>query len=64
MLSGFFIWDSVDRSKNYTAYLRKRFWRIYPELWVGIVFEILVLAILYKIENIKQLFLFIFAQAT
>lgn len=64
ILSGFLIWDSVERSKNYYSYLRKRFWRIYPELWVGVAFESIVLAILYNITNIKPFILFIVTQAT
>ena len=42
-MSGFLIWWSVGRSKNFGEYLRKRFWRIYPELWVAVAFELFVL---------------------
>lgn len=46
-MSGFLIWWSVGRSKNFGEYLRKRFWRIYPELWVAVAFELIVLLCLY-----------------
>lgn len=46
-MSGFLIWWSIGRSKNFGEYLRKRFWRIYPELWVAIAFELIVLLCLY-----------------
>lgn len=46
-MSGFLIWWSIGRSKNFGEYLRKRFWRIYPELWVAVAFELIVLLCLY-----------------
>lgn len=47
-MSGFLIWHSIGNSKNFRQYLQKRFWRIYPELWVAVIAEILVLLILFK----------------
>lgn len=44
-MSGFLIWNSVGRSRTYKEYLSKRFWRIYPELWLGVAVEIIVVAI-------------------
>ena len=35
MISGFLIWFSIKRSNGYLSYVKKRFWRIYPELWGG-----------------------------
>ena len=64
LLSGFLIWDSVERSNNYPGYLKKRFWRIYPELWLGILVEIVGIIIFYGIPNIKQFILFIVSQST
>lgn len=32
-MSGFLIWGSIERSHSFGEYLKKRFWRIYPELW-------------------------------
>ena len=47
-MSGFLIWWSLGRSKCFGEYLRKRFWRIYPELWVAVIFELIVLLCLYN----------------
>ena len=47
MISGFLIWGSLGRSKDFYEYLKKRFWRIYPELWCGIIVGLSVLLILY-----------------
>lgn len=42
MLSGFLIWYSIGRSYNFKEYILKRFWRLYPELWVAVIFELIV----------------------
>ena len=43
----------------------KRFWRIYPELWVAVAVEIIVLLLLYRQPiNWPQMGLFTFGQAT
>lgn len=47
-LSGFLIWFSVERSHSYKDYLKKRFWRIFPELWLAVLVEIVVILLLYK----------------
>lgn len=64
VISGYLIWFSVIRSNNYSQYIRKRFFRIYPELWVAVLVETIVLTVLYHGWNLKQLILFVFAQAT
>lgn len=64
VISGFLIWFSIGRSKDYTSYLRKRFWRIYPELWVAVIIEVIVVAVLYRGWNFKQLLLFTVTQGT
>lgn len=46
-LSGFLIWQSIGRSHTFGGYAKKRFWRIYPELWVAVAVEIVVLLCLY-----------------
>lgn len=46
-MSGFLIWWSIGRSKSYNQYLQKRFWRIFPELWVAVLIELVVLLLLY-----------------
>ena len=64
VISGFLMWFSIARSRTYGQYLKKRFWRIYPELWIAVLVEICVLVLLYRGWNIKELFLFAFAQGT
>lgn len=64
-LSGFLIWESCGRSANYTDYLKKRFWRIYPELWIAVAVEMVVLFSLYAGPyNWVQTTLFVFTQST
>lgn len=64
VISGYLIWFSILRSKNYIQYIKKRFLRIYPELWVAVLVEITVLVVLYKGWKIKDILLFSIAQAT
>ena len=46
-MSGFLIWWSIGRSRSFGEYLKKRFWRIFPELWVAVMVELIVLLLLY-----------------
>lgn len=64
-MSVFLIWGSIGRSTNFRDYLKKRFWRIYPELWVAVSIELIVLIILHG-DSIKwsQFMLFSFTQST
>ncbi|MBQ5663194.1 MAG: acyltransferase [Bacteroidaceae bacterium] len=41
-LSGFLIWHSIGRSRTFSEYLKKRFWRIYPELWMAVIVEFII----------------------
>lgn len=66
-LSGLLIWFSIERTANqesYSKYIKKRFWRIYPEMWVAIAVEIVVMCILYHEWNIRDTALFALAQST
>lgn len=64
-LSGFLMWGSIGRSHTFSHYLKKRFWSIYPQLWVAVLFEIIVLLILYRAPiNWGQLGLFTLTQST
>lgn len=47
-MSGFLIWMSIGRSNSFAQYCKKRFWRIFPELWVAVAVEIIVLLLLYN----------------
>lgn len=63
-MSGFLIWFSVGKSKDIVSFYRKRFWRIYPELWLGVVAEAIALLVFYTRIDIKQFALFLIGQAT
>lgn len=64
-MSGFLIWWSIGRSSNFTEYLKKRFWRIFPELWVAVAIELIVLLCLYnKPIEWSQFFAFAITQST
>lgn len=64
-LSGYLIWHSIGRSRSFSDYAKKRFWRIYPELWVAVVVEIIVILILYRQPiNWPMLGLFTIGQST
>ena len=60
ILSGFLIWNSIDKSSNFKIYAKKRVVRIFPELWLGVVIEI-VLLIVFLREKINYLVLALFA---
>ena len=64
-LSGFLIWQSIGRSHTFSDYAKKRFWRIYPELWLAVVVELVVLLLLYHQPiDWAQFGLFAIGQAT
>ena len=65
-LSGFLIWQSISNSKNFQEYLKKRVYRIYPELWGGIVLSIITILMFYYLSNINwpHFILFIIGQST
>ncbi len=46
-LSGFLLWDSIGRSPSAEAYLKKRVFRLYPELWGGVLLNFIVMIILW-----------------
>ena len=64
-LSGFLIWDSIERSKDFKEYARKRIFRIYPELWGAVIVSIISIIVLYREKiNWMMLSLFGITQAT
>lgn len=64
-ITGFLIYYSVERSPSFCKYIRKRFLRIYPELWVALIFEVGTLIFFaHDSINIKELSLFMFGQGT
>ena len=64
VVSGYLIWLSIERSSDYGSFIRKRFWRLYPELWVAVGIEIISIIILYNGWKIKDLLVFTLTQGT
>lgn len=56
-LSGFLIWDSIGRSSGFRHYVKKRIFRVFPELWVAVLIEMLSILVLYKKPIIWSRFL-------
>ena len=48
VLSGYCIWFSICRSTSFGEYCKKRFWRIYPELWLAVAIELVTIMIFFK----------------
>lgn len=46
--SGYYIIRSAGRSNSFCAYARKRFLRIYPELWIAVAVELVSIIVLFK----------------
>lgn len=63
-LSGFLVWFSIERSESYCEYLRKRFLRIYPELWLAVAIEVFAIIFFHKKYILGDLLLFTVTQAT
>ena len=56
-LSGFLIWDSIGRTNGFGHYVRKRVFRVYPELWVSVMIEMISILVLYEKPIIWSRFL-------
>lgn len=41
ILSGFLIWKSINRTNNFRNFCHKRIFRLYPELWGGVLLNFL-----------------------
>jgi peptidoglycan/LPS O-acetylase OafA/YrhL len=65
ILSGFLIWKSIERTDKISTFFKKRLFRLYPELWMGVFLSFVVIIILYaqSIEWIPYV-LFQITQAT
>ena len=47
IISGFLIWKSIERTDKISTFLKKRLFRLYPELWMGVFLSFVVIIILY-----------------
>ncbi|MEO6722068.1 MAG: acyltransferase [Ferruginibacter sp.] len=54
-ISGFLIYSSFDKNKDLKIYLRNRFLRIYPALWVCLMFTIILLSAFGFINSLNVL---------
>lgn len=65
ILSGFLIWQSVERTPDFKTFFTKRILRLYPELWLCVIIELASIAIFYeKHVGLTNYLLFGFTQAT
>lgn len=65
ILSGFLIWQSVERTPDFRTFFTKRILRLYPELWFCVIIELASVAIFYdKHVGLTNYLLFGFTQAT
>ena len=48
ILSGFLIWNSLENTLDFKQFFSKRILRLYPELWVCLIVEILSIVLFYE----------------
>lgn len=64
-ISGFLIMTSVEHCDNFKEYLKRRILRIFPELWICVVLELIAVIVFYREKiNYLKLALFGMGQAT
>lgn len=63
-LTGYLILQSVKNENNAALYFKKRFVRIYPELWVAVIISILSIIIFYENCDYFDLIKLMIAQGT
>jgi len=64
-ISGFFAMPSLDKTKTTGQYWKKKFLRIYPELWLAFVVNTILIAFIYRtLPSVKDLLLYIITQVT
>lgn len=61
-ISGFLISDSMERSKYKSEFLKKRVFRLYPELWICTVVNVIVLVIIAREYLDSSMFLWLGTQ--
>ena len=67
-ISGYTIWLSLERDSDYRRYFTRRFYRIYPELWLAVLASVVSIAALYppvrSLSGAKTLGVFALAQGS
>ncbi|MCR5540822.1 MAG: acyltransferase [Ruminococcus sp.] len=64
IISGFLIWISMERTQSLKSFTKKRFFRLFPELWLAVVIEIISIVLLANNYIIIDLIVFFFTQGT
>lgn len=65
VLSGFLISASYENSCGVMQYLKNRFLRIYPALWVCFIFSVLSILVFYKVDlDFSEFMVWVVAQVT
>lgn len=64
--SGFLIWRSLDKysKEGYSKYIKSRFYRIYPELWIAVIISLISIIIFLEKIDWAQFGLFTLGQCT
>lgn len=63
VISGFLIAASSDNTPSFTEFIKKRFKRIYPALWVGTAVSVFIM-LFFVTVNLKEIILYIIGQCT
>lgn len=64
-LSGYLIWNSVNKIPDFKTYFKKRILRIYPELWLSVLLSLICILIFYHdYVVLTDLAVFTFTQST
>ncbi|UYI73043.1 MAG: acyltransferase [Bacteroides xylanisolvens] len=64
LISGFLIWLSIGRTKDFKSFCIKRVLRLYPELWFSIIIEVVCLLLFYEGIDIDDYLQMIILQST
>lgn len=64
ILSGFLIWNSLEKQQSFKQYLSKRVIRLYPELWSGVLLNAVIMIIVYRGIKIVPFIIFTITQST
>jgi len=65
IISGYLTWISVSQTDDVVLYAKKRFFRVYPELWVGNILSCIAILLFYQEEIVWSRFgLFFLCQST
>ena len=65
LISGFLIWNSLNRDNSLKSFAQKRILRLYPELWGGVLLSVITILFLYgESLNWPQFIAWILTQST